>query len=215
MKQGVILRGRNGNLESLAKEIRHYGAASASLGIKMRDIWDRHIEIELKRIVPLQIPVKHSRPKTRGAVGLPVLIDSPRPLPELRGIAKEIAVVVKILNINFEAALANRLKESFGDPVPPLRHNLKRRLNAERFIDTHQLGTEIPSFFSLDIVSHCYTALTAIWPEPDKWNFVDALSAHRQQQQAFAQILHGRVHRPTRKRNVAPVLDASALNVLA
>src|ERR1035437_1642088 len=62
-------------------------------------------------------------------------------------------------------------------------------------------------------MSHGYTALGAIGPEPNEGHPINAFSLHGYQQQLFAQVLNSRVHWPTREEEVSPAVQMNSLNM--
>ena len=60
MEKRVILRCGYGKFEHLADEVREDRAATASLRIQVRHIGYGHIIGEIKRIVPINIPIQYA-----------------------------------------------------------------------------------------------------------------------------------------------------------
>src|ERR1039458_926222 len=57
MEKGIILRGRQGQLQNIPDEVRQYCAAAASLRLKVSDIGHRHIVGNLQSVIPFLIAI--------------------------------------------------------------------------------------------------------------------------------------------------------------
>ena len=77
----------------------------------MRDVRNRHVERELERIVPIEISVKYSSPETFGLVVLAVGINSLSTAQEFFATAKEMAIVIEVLDVYLKTSVADVLNK--------------------------------------------------------------------------------------------------------
>ena len=103
VEEGVILDGRDRDLEDVADEIGHDGAAAAVLGIEMGDVGHGHVEGAVEGVVPDLFAVKDSA-EAFGAVLAAIGIDFFGAFEELLAVLVEMAVVVEVVDDDFEAA---------------------------------------------------------------------------------------------------------------
>jgi|SRR5580704_7522220 hypothetical protein len=113
MEKRVILRCGYRKFEDLADEEREHRAATAALGIEMRNVRNRHVVGEIERIVPIHVPVQPGRSEAQSTKSPRVPINAFGAKRELYPIAKEVTVMIEVMNIYFEASLLNFLQERF------------------------------------------------------------------------------------------------------
>src|SRR5208283_5157995 len=103
LKERVVLRARHRKLNDLSNEIRHDGAATASLRVEMGHVGNRHIIGELESVIPVRVAVEDAGSKALGAILPGIVVDALRSAQKLRMLSVQTAVVLQIVNVHFEA----------------------------------------------------------------------------------------------------------------
>src|ERR1039458_2663905 len=87
---------------------------------------NRHVVGEIKIRVPLLPAVQNSGPEARRPKSPSIFVDFFRPSRKLTSVVVQPAVVVQILNIDFEAASADRVQKFLAHFIPIFGDDLKR-----------------------------------------------------------------------------------------
>src|SRR5260370_5673865 len=196
VKQRVVLNCGYRQLENVPNEIGHDGAAAAQLWVEVRNVRHRHVEREIKILVPFRFAIQHRRAKALCPVLLSIAIDKGNPALELFPLVKKPSVVVQVLYANFKSAIAKEVQEFGRDRISTLGNDLKGRFDSERLIDIKQLRTKVASRLGFDIVRHEDAPTGPVWPEPHHWNALNDLSPQGSQQQGLANTFDGPLHGP-------------------
>src|SRR5215472_3698551 len=83
VEQPIVLRRGDRELNQVADEVRHHCATPASLRIKMRGVWHRHVVGGLQSVIPLLVAIHDCRTKSARSVVFQILDDSGCPSREL------------------------------------------------------------------------------------------------------------------------------------
>src|SRR4029077_12253775 len=134
MEKRIILRCGYRKFEDLANEEREHRAAAAALGIEVRNVRNRHVVGEIESVVPILIPIQHSRSEAQSTKLPCVTIDSFGTMHKLCSIAEEVTIMIQVVNIYFEASLSNLLQKRFWNPVSFFWDDLKSGLYSEGVI---------------------------------------------------------------------------------
>src|SRR5579863_2351291 len=105
VKQGIVLGDCDWQLDKLADKIRHHGATTATLRIKMRNVRNGSVIGKIEGVVPLLIAIENRRSKPFCPKMVLVGIYLLSPLEELFFVAEEMAVVIQIVNCHFKSAI--------------------------------------------------------------------------------------------------------------
>src|SRR5258708_2496033 len=105
VEQGIVLDGRDRELEDPPDEERHYATAATTLRIQVRDARHRHIVGEVKRVVPGLVAIESSRAKPECAEFLAVLIDALHPAEEDVMPLKEAPVMIEVVDVDLESPM--------------------------------------------------------------------------------------------------------------
>src|SRR5262249_12489379 len=168
VKERIVLECRKRQLDDVSDEIRHHGAAPATLWLEMRNVGDGHVIRELERAVPLLFAVHRTRPEPVALEFPCVPVDLLCPLEECRSTVEEVPVVIQIVKVDFEATCAQRRGELTPGALPSLRNELKRGLDAEAVVEVHHRADEVVALLALDVVRHHGAGAGAVRPEPDE-----------------------------------------------
>src|SRR6266404_598630 len=82
VEQRVVLNRRHGEFEDIPDKIRHNGATATVLGIKVRDIGNRHVERKFKGVIPFRLSVERRGPESLSAILAPIVVDDFYPAQE-------------------------------------------------------------------------------------------------------------------------------------
>ena len=145
MEQGIILNGRERQFEQLPNEERHLTATATSLRFQMRHARHRHIVGEVEGAVPGLVAKEAAGTEPEGAEFPTVFVNLFCAAQEQLTTRKESAVVIEIMNVDLESAAPHLLQESLWNRIPVLWHDLKRRPDARRLVEIHELRAEIPA----------------------------------------------------------------------
>src|SRR6266403_5118294 len=215
VEEGIILRGRQRELEDVTDEERHHRAAASSLSLQVADIGHRHVVGKVEQLEPVGIPIQRARTESESAKLSPPVIDSFGALREAFAVREEAAIVVQIVDVDLEAAGANAVEEARRDRVTPFRYELKRRFDPEGIVEIHESRAKVSPGDSLHVVCHDGTAWRAVRPEPDKWDSIDGRRLQGQDEQLLEDTVDGSVDGPCRKGEVLPSPKVQALEVLS
>src|SRR6266853_3081972 len=111
MKQRVVLRRSERELQCISNKKWHHGTTAAPLTFQVANIWNRHVVGEIQGFKPLRIPVEDSGTEPRCMVFPCVSIDSLGALQEYLPIAEQEAIVVQVVNVYFKSAVPNAAEE--------------------------------------------------------------------------------------------------------
>src|SRR5215469_6416574 len=120
----------------------------------MPDVRYGRIVRKVERVVPFLITVEHSGSETFGPETLPVGIDLYRPLVKCFAVAVEMPVMVEIVYGHLESPLPNGVNVRRTDFISFFRHNLKCRLEPERFIQVHHHRGSVTPQIRLHVMGH-------------------------------------------------------------
>src|SRR5258707_6565809 len=168
IEQSVVLRGHDGNFQDFANKVRLSRAAAARLRIEMADIRPRHVVGAIEEFVPIEISIQNAGTITGGVEFPAVVVDASDAAKEFLAIAEEIPVMVEIVNVDLEAALAEGTQKLIGDFVADFGNNLKGGLDAEGVIQVHERAAKVAADRRFDIVGHCGATFIIVGLKPDK-----------------------------------------------
>src|SRR2546425_180211 len=131
MEQGVVLNGRERQLQKLSDEKRSLTATTASLRLKMRHARHGHVVREVERIIPILIPIERARAEAERAILLAILVDPFNPPREFLATREESTVMVQVVNVDLEPATTDLFEEPGRDRIALLRHDLEGRLDPQ------------------------------------------------------------------------------------
>src|SRR5205807_4248344 len=211
--QGIILDRRERKLEDPPDEERHQAATATSLSIQMRYARQGHVVGKLQGTIPGLVSIERAGTETECTISPCISIDPLSAAQECFPAGEELAVMVQVVDVDLEPAIADLLEETFGDWVSFLRHDLEGGLDPRRIIQIHHVRAEIPAGRLFDIVGHDGAACRAIRPKPDERYSVNPLCLHGQSQQPLEDPLHCSIDRPVRKGNLLPIAQARSLKV--
>src|SRR5438045_6814626 len=138
MEERVILGGDNRYFQNVPDKVRLCGAAAAGLRVEVPDIRNGHIVGIFKGVIPIEIAVENAGAVTLGLKFSSVLVNAGDTIKKLPAVAKEIAIVIEIMNINFEAALTQIIQEGVGNLITAFRDELKGGFDGEAVIQIHE-----------------------------------------------------------------------------
>src|SRR5262245_8072828 len=104
MKERIVLDSREWKLDDLDHEIWQHRAATAALGLEMGDIRHRHVVRELERVQPGLLAIHRAGAEAHASEVVTVVTNSFCTLEEYLAILKELAVVIEIVDVDFEPA---------------------------------------------------------------------------------------------------------------
>src|SRR5262245_48592622 len=154
LKERVVLRGRQRQLDHFARKKWKHGAAAAALSLEVPHIGNRHVVRKIERLQPFEIAIQGSRTEAGCAEAPPVHVDAPGPPDELVAIHEQPTVVIQIVDIYLASTPADGVEKSLRHLVTTLGHDLKRRSDTERLVDIDQPLAEVPSSLGLDVMRH-------------------------------------------------------------
>src|SRR5581483_1799661 len=117
-------------------------------------------------------------------------------------ITKQVSIVIKVVNVDFEARGFEFVQELDRRLITLLGHDLKRRAKTKALVEVHQLPAKVIAALVLDIMGDRHRGGRAIRPEPYERHAL-AGSLHREREQANQEIIHGCVIRPAGEGNVS------------
>src|SRR6266403_3766356 len=167
VEEGIILGGRQRELEDVTDKERHHRAAASSLSLQVFNTGHRHVVGEVEQLEPVGIPIQGARTESKSAKLSPPVIDAFGALLEAFVVREEAAIVVQIVDVDLEPAGANAVEETRSDGVTPFRYELKRRLDPEGIVEIHESRAKVSPDDGLHVVRHDGTAWRAGRPEPD------------------------------------------------
>src|ERR1035438_5037562 len=174
MQQSVVLHSCHREFQHIADEVWHHGTAAAALRIEVGNVGNRHVESEVKLIVPLRPAVEYCRPESAGTIFGSITVDDRRAIQELFTIVEQPSVVVQVLDTEIEPTISDAIEELLRNFVAVFRNNIERRFDSEGIIEIHQSPAKLHACLGLDIVRHEHAAASTGWPEPHEWNPVQA-----------------------------------------
>ena len=103
----------------------------------MPNVRDRHVVGVLEKFIPIEVAIEHSRAVSGSLEFSAVIINARNTSEEFFTIVEEVAIVVKVVDIDFEAPLAYLAQELVRHFVANLGNHLERRLDAKGIIQVH------------------------------------------------------------------------------
>lgn len=162
----------------------------------MSHVGDRHVVVEVERIVPVDIPVHHRRPESQSAVFPGVAVDPFGPAQELLPVGEQMAVVIEVMNVDFESPATDARQEGVGNRVAEFRDDLERAFDTEGVVEIHQLGAEFDVGGGFDVVGQRGATGSPFGPEPNEGQPAGLAGFHCEDQELLEDALHGPVDWP-------------------
>src|SRR5262245_59916935 len=106
---------------------------------------------------------------------------------------------------------AKRVDKLARNSVTLFRNDLKRRFDSERSIQFGEPDGEVTSSFRLNVMRHDRAGGMTIRPEPDEWDFLNAMRSKREDHEFFKNVFHRAIDRPAWKRNSLPAFQIDPL----
>src|SRR5688572_14815597 len=152
VKQRVILRRGQRQLQDVSDKVGQHSAAPAALRLEVSGVRYRHVVREVESVEPRLFPVHRSRAEST-ALELPrEAIDFSRPAAELLAVMEQISIVREIVKIHLEPAAPQEVHE--GPFKRTARNHLECRTDPERLVQVGQRETELCAGGALDVVGH-------------------------------------------------------------
>src|SRR5439155_22335483 len=101
----------------------HEAAATTPLRVQVRDAGHRHVVGEVEGAVPGLIAIQRSRAEPQGAEFAAVLIDALRQAEEDLAAFKEPTVVIEVVDVDLEPAVAHLGEERIRNRISVLRND--------------------------------------------------------------------------------------------
>src|ERR1700678_244228 len=196
LKERIILTGRQRYLQYFADEIGENGATTSTLRLKMSHVGHGHVVGHFISVVPIQVAIHHSRAETVGGEFFYVTINFLGPLQEQLALLIELAIVIEVVDVEFESAATDEGNVFVGNFVALFRDNLERCANAMRFVEINELAGKVPARGGFHVVGDNQRVGSAIGPKPDERHSLNAIGLHREPQDSLVQGVHGEIHRP-------------------
>src|SRR5689334_16384548 len=117
----------------------------------MRDIRNGHIEGKLKCVIPSGFAVKHGRTKAFRAIRVCIAVDETGPAHEFFPVIEEAAVMVQVLDHDFETPILDGLEKSRTYLIAILGNDSESGFDAKCIIYIHQIYTTISANFGLNV----------------------------------------------------------------
>src|SRR5580765_985639 len=135
----------------------------------MGGVGHRHVVRELERLEPALLAIHHRGAKPFALKFARVVVDALRSREELRLVRAQLAIVIQVVQVYFEAARPERRGGLLPGVLVTFGNELKGRRDAVRLVDLAQLLTEVEAGAPFDVVRHHRGCAGAVWPEPDEW----------------------------------------------
>src|SRR2546421_8689092 len=114
MEERVILSGDDRYFQNFPDKVRLCGAAAAGLRVEVPDIGNGHIVGIFEGVIPIEIAIENAGAVSLGLKFSSVFVNAGDTIKKLPAVAKEIAIMVEVMNINFEAAFTQIIQEGVG-----------------------------------------------------------------------------------------------------
>src|SRR5437667_6946394 len=125
VEQGVVLGGRERELEDPAQEKGHQAAAAAPLRLQVPDARHRHVVGEVESVVPGLVAIEPARAEPERAEFSSVFINTLCPTEKGLTIRKESPIVIEVVDVDLEPATPHLFEEGLGNRIPILRYDLE------------------------------------------------------------------------------------------
>jgi hypothetical protein len=181
----------------------------------MSDVWHRHVVGTVEEFVPIEISIENAGTIAGRSEFSAVVINPSDTAKEFFAVAKEVTVMIEIVDVYFEAALANGMQKFVGDFIANFGDDLKGRFDAERVIEIHERAAEVAAYGGLHVVGHGSAARTPVRPKPDEGDTFARMSAYDTGHHAIEQAIDGLVHGPAGKTSTLPSAESHALQMFA
>lgn len=213
--EAIVLDAHDGKLEDFSNEERLGGATAAGLRFEMTGVGNGHVVGKFEGVVPIQVAVEDAG-AVAGRVKLPgVKIDACRAPQKFLAIAEQIAIVIDVVDIDFEAALSKEKQKVWRDGVALFWDDLEGGFDAERIVNIHEMRTEVEASAGFDVVGHDGSGGRGIGPKPDEGNAFEMAGANGSRHEALEEAVNGLIDRPMRERRLLPGAQSKALEVFA
>src|SRR2546426_817977 len=126
MEQGIVLNGRERQLQYLPDEKRCLTTTAASLRLEMRHARHGHVIRKLQRVIPLLIPIESARAKAERAIVPAILVDPLNPPREFLATREESTVMVQVVNVDLEPTMTDLFEEPGRDGISSIAGTIAR-----------------------------------------------------------------------------------------
>jgi len=215
VEKSVVLSGNDRNFQNFSDEVRLGGAAATALGIEVADVGNGHVVGIIKEFVPVEIAIKNAGAVADRAELAAVFVDAGDAAKKFFAVAEQVAIMIEVVDVNLETAVAEALQIFVGDIVAAFRDDLKGTLDAEGVVKIHEFGAEVAAGHGFDVVRDDRGTGVRVGPKPDEGNGLAGICANHARHHAVEEAVDGLVDRPARKTGAIPTAQRHALEMLA